>query len=133
MPACQRSQIHYIYISWQSEGLSLGVTLTTLPARTHTPLWHVTGNVHGKAVEHQHACLSEVTGAPQLHFLAVGGALLGGIADHAAGADSHTALACHRQRTWESSGAPACLLVKGHSSTTITVSGSRRGFLQGHC
>ena len=61
MPACQRSQIHYIYISWQSEGLSLGATLTTLPARTHTPLWHVTGNVHGKAVEHQHACLLEVT------------------------------------------------------------------------
>ena len=34
-PACQRSHYHQIYISRLSEGLSLGATLTRLPARTY--------------------------------------------------------------------------------------------------
>ena len=57
--------------SYMVTALSLGKMLTKQPTQIHMLLWHATGKIHRKAVEHQHPCLSEVTVPPNGHFLAV--------------------------------------------------------------
>ena len=47
--------------SYLVKGLSLCAMLTKQLTQIQMPLWHMTGKIRRKAVEHQHPCLSEFT------------------------------------------------------------------------